>query len=241
MYLRKYLSAFWFLINRRRITESANAVDEYVNWIRFANAGMLTEGNVLAFDQAIREMPDNTSVVEIGSFCGLSTNIINRLVAVHEREAKVFTCDRWIFEGSSADTIADTAIRHSDYRQFVRNSFIANAKFFSSEKLPYTIESYSDEFFELWSSNAETRDVFGRDVTLGGEIGFCYIDGNHTYEFAKRDFENTHLYLASGGFILFDDSSDWSGFDLQILISEITQRTDYRLVSKKPNYLFQRI
>lgn len=241
MYLKKYVNALRFLLNRRKISKAANAVDEFVNWIRFANAGMLTEGNILAFDQAIKEMPDNTCVVEIGSFCGLSTNIINRLLTVHNKDVKIFTCDRWIFEGSSFANIADTAIKHSDYRQFVRDSFIGNTKFFSNGNLPYTIECYSDEFFELWNNNSHTRDVFGRDISLGGKIGFCYVDGNHTYNFAKRDFENTHQNLALGGFILFDDSSDWSGFELQVLIREILQRRDYRLVSNKPNYLFQKI
>jgi hypothetical protein len=56
-------------------------------------------------------------------------------------------------------------------------------------------------------------DVFGRNVVLGGSLSFCYIDGNHTYGFAKRDFENKDRFLAPGGFIFFDDSGDGSGWE----------------------------
>src|SRR5687767_3117074 len=49
---------------------------EYMSWLSFANAGMLTPGNVDCFDYAIRNLPSSAPLVEIGSFCGLSTNAI---------------------------------------------------------------------------------------------------------------------------------------------------------------------
>jgi hypothetical protein len=35
-----------------------------------------------------------------------------------------------------------------------------------------------------------------------------YIDNNRSYDFAKCNFENCDKQLETGGFILFDDSSD---------------------------------
>ena len=77
-------------------------------------------------------------------------------------------------------------------------------------------------------------------MTLGGDIGFCYIDGNHTYDFARRDFENTDRALVKGGFILFDDSSDDSHWEVNRLVREIAAGSDYALISKHPNYLFRK-
>jgi len=46
-----------------------------VRWLRFANAGMLLDGNVSAMSRATRNLPATGSLLEIGSFCGLSTNV----------------------------------------------------------------------------------------------------------------------------------------------------------------------
>ncbi len=85
-------------------------------------------------------------------------------------------------------------------------------------------------------------DVFGREAALGGPISFCFVDGNHTYDFAKRDFTNVDEFLAPGGFILFDDSYDYRNeFGLTPLMREIERNPRYELVAKNPNYLFKRV
>lgn len=86
-----------------------------------------------------------------------------------------------------------------------------------------------------------TCDIFGRNIKLGGKISFCYVDGNHTYEFAKRDFDNVARYLELGGYVLFDDSSDMNPFGLTRLMKEIKRNQHYKLVTKNPNYLFKKI
>ena len=123
----------------------------------------------------------------------------------------------------------------------MKDSFKRNVQFFSSFNLPYAIEVLSDEFFELWENQSETKDIFERNITLGGPISFAFIDGNHTYEFARRDFENTDKFLEIGGFILFDDSADNSGFECSNLMSEIVANPNYEVVIKNPNYLFKKI
>ena len=70
-------------------------------------------------------------------------------------------------------------------------------------------------------------------------ISFCYIDGNHTYEYAKRDFLNCDAYLETGGFILFDDSTV-TKFSLHKLMPEIMKSGRYRLVATNPYHLFQK-
>ena len=152
----------------------------------------------------------------------------------------MFCSDKWIFEGAeNGGYLGNSDISHSDYRSYVKESFTRNISLFSPNK-PYPIELFSDEFFEKWSENSEMTDIFGRSVHLGGRVSFCYVDGNHTYEYTKRDFDNIDKYLVSGGFILFDDSDDSDPFGLTRLMKEINRDPKYHLVMRNPNYLFQK-
>ena len=217
--------------------------NEFLTWIRFAIPGMLAEENVHAMDYAITNMPPGKPIVEIGSFCGLSAVVMSYLLSKRSKTTPLFTCDKWEFEGQELGSpLGDLpTVTHDVYRTYVRDTFLRTTRTFAADHLPYTIECFSDEFFRRWFENEKTVDVFGRPVTLGGEISFCYIDGNHTYEFAKRDFENTDRALVSGGFILFDDSGDDSVWEeVNQLTREIISGTRYELVSNNPNYLFRK-
>lgn len=215
---------------------------EYLSWLTFANAGMLTRGNVWCIDHAIRNLPGAAPIIEIGSFCGLSTNIIGYLKEKHGVKNPLITCDKWLFEGAeSGGMLGDSpSVSHADYRQFVKDTYMRNVRTFSRNDLPYTVEMFSDEFFGNWASGQKLQDVFGREVSLGGPIGFCYIDGNHSYEFAKRDFENCDRFLAKGGFVLFDDSADGSKWEVCRVVQEVLQSGRYDLVANNPNYFFRK-
>jgi hypothetical protein len=216
--------------------------DEYINWLTYANAGMLLRGNIYSMRFAIERLPSESPVVEIGSFCGLSTNVMSYLLSVQGKKNKLISCDKWLFESAeNGGNIGNSQISHHHYREFVKSTFMRNAEFFSANNKPYTIERTSDEFFALWEKREMTCDVFGRNISLGGKICFCYIDGNHTYEFVKRDFDNVDQYLELGGFVLFDDSSDRDPFGLTRLMTEIRRNQNYELVMKNPNYLFKKI
>lgn len=216
--------------------------DEYINWLTFANAGMLNKGNSFCMDYAIKNLPSNSPVLEIGSFCGLSTNVITYLLAKNGKTNQVISADKWIFEGAeNGGNLGLSNISHHDFREYVKSTYKSNIEFFSAENKPYTIESFSDEFFELWGRGDKVKDVFDREIELGGKFSFCYIDGNHTYEYAKRDFENANKYLDVGGYILFDDTSDIDKFGLTKLMKEIENNKNYKLAMKNPNYLFLKL
>jgi len=220
--------------------EYINLMDDYLGFLSFVNAGMLNKGNLLCFDYALRNLPSTNPIVEIGSFCGLSTNIIAYYKQKHGVTNPLFNCDKWEFEGASGN-VGDSDIPHSEYRTFVKDSYIRNVKMFSRDELPHTIELLSNEFFEAWGGNQRKTDLFGRIAKLGGPISFCYIDGNHSYEFARQDFQNTDRFLEPGGFVLFDDSADGSKWEVCRVIEEVKRMTKYSFVVKNPNYLFQKI
>jgi len=216
--------------------------DTFLTWLRFANAGMLEGGNAWAIDHALARLPSQAPLVEIGSFCGLSTNVIAYLKLKQGVPNPLICCDAWHFEGGEdGGRLGDhPRITHADYREFVKQTFMRNVSFFSGHDLPYPVEVLSDEFFRLWQEGAAVRDVFGRERRLGGPIAFAYIDGNHTYEFARRDFENVDRWLEPGGFVLFDDSADGSGWEVCRVVAEVAASGRYRLAARNPNYLFQK-
>src|SRR2546428_4676566 len=111
---------------------SIDIPDEYVRWLTFANAGMLDRGNLYCFDHAMRNLPSHAPMIEIGSFCGLSTN----LLAYYKQRAgvsnRLFTSDKWEFEGADDGPLDDhSAITHQEYRDFIKESFLRNVRMFS--------------------------------------------------------------------------------------------------------------
>lgn len=216
---------------------------EFISWLKFANAGMLNNGNIYCFEYAIKNLPSNNPVIEIGSFCGLSTNLICFYLKKFNKSNDLITSDKWIFEGAekSDELLEGSDITYQQYRTFVKETYIRNVSFFSNNHLPFTIEHFSDDFFKLWSENKIENDVMGRKIQLGGKISFAYIDGNHSYEYAKRDFQNVDKFLEIGGFILFDDSADNSGWGVCKVIDEIKKENKYEVVINNPNYLLKKI
>jgi hypothetical protein len=203
---------------------------------------MLHAGNPYCIDYAIRNLPSAAPIVEIGSFCGLSTNVIAHYKRVHGKANPLFTADCWRFEGAGAADghLGGSPVRHADYREFVKGTFVRNVRFFSGDDLPHTVELRSDEFFAAWRGRRVVADVFGRPARLGGPISFCYIDGDHTYEAARRDFEHCDEFLEPGGFVFFDDSAAGEPFGAVRAAAEVQRLARYRLVATNPHTLFQK-
>jgi len=233
------LRHLWYLSAQKKAKP-----DSFVNWLRFVNAGMLNEGNIYCFEYVASNLPSENPIVEIGSFCGLSTNVINHYVRKANRANRLITCDKWHFEGAeNQDAFLESSnVTHGQYRQFTRETYIRNVRFFNQDRIPHTVEAFSSDFFELWDQAATATDVIGREIRLGGQISFAFIDGNHTYPFAKEDFLNVDKYLEKNGFILFDDSADYyTHFGVNRLVREIKEMDNYEIVIKNPNYLFRKI
>src|SRR2546428_4232751 len=214
--------------------------DEYLDWLFFANAGMLHRGNVYCIEHALKNLPSANPVLEIGSFCGLSTNVISYYMKKHGVMNKLITCDKWQFEGAEkGGNIGESGISRDEYRMFIRDTFMRNVRMFSRGGLPYTVEMFSDELFTAWREEKELRDVFGRPVQLGGMLSFCYIDGNHSYDFVHRDFVNCHEHLDRGGVLLFADSPAWAACDAYTVVVIMQRSGGYVTGAPKPNLLLR--
>ncbi len=227
--------------------------DDFIRRLRcsLVGEGMLHPGNVFAMAHAIRKMPEEGAVLEIGSYAGLSTNVLAYLLQKHRRAHPFFSCDAWIYEGFHDDSpgISPARLQHMDgaadisrdaYMQYIKSCFIRGTRFFSTLRLPHTFHLTSDAFFEKWKAGETGEGVFGRNAKLGGPLAFVYIDGNHAYEFAKRDVENSLSLLLPGGFLLLDDTADFLPYGSRQLARELQRDRRVELVMKNPNYLYRK-
>ena len=85
---------------------------------------MIDHGNIFMFDYVIRNLPSRKPIIEIGSFCGLSLNILNYLLRKYSKDNNLFSADPWIFQGYNQESkIGDSQIEFTEYRNFVLDSF----------------------------------------------------------------------------------------------------------------------
>jgi hypothetical protein len=210
----------------------------------WSTGGMLTPGNVDAIYHALKNVGNvDGKFLEIGCFCGLSSNLITFLKRALGISKPLFSVDPWIYGAAEARTatLTDfTSVKWEEYQAFVRAAYRSRVGFYSRDDLPHAIEQYSGDFMQLWNDCAVVTDVFGRRAELGGPLAFAFIDGDHSYEGSKEDFINIDRHLASGGYILFDDSGDGDGRGCHRTAREASKHARYELVSKNPNYLIRK-
>jgi hypothetical protein len=200
--------------------------DEFLTWMRFINPGMLWPSNIELIKHCIDNLPSDSAIVEIGSFAGLSLNHITYFLRRAGRSNQVYSVDEWKFEGARpGEMIGESGVSFDAYRQHVRDTYIRNVSLFSGDRMPLHVELSSDAFFETWNA----------------PISFAYIDGDHSYEQSKRDFDNVHRHLEIGGFIIFDDSADDGDFGCRHTAREASVSELYEIVEKNPNYCLRRV
>ncbi|NHM00504.1 class I SAM-dependent methyltransferase [Flavobacterium difficile] len=224
--------------------------DDFISRLRCSviGEGMLHEGNIFLLDYAIQNMPNEGIVLEIGCYGGLSTNLIIHLLKKHKKGNPFMGCDAWVYEGyhdhlGNKDTYIDGRIdiSRTAYTQYIKNAFITSTLFLHAKNLPHTCHLTSDLFFDKWQHNEVFTDVFDRDFKINERIAFAYIDGDHSYEQTKKDFENVASRLMVNGYVLIDDSAKNMTFGSAKFIKEIQKNKDFKLIDSNPNFLFQKI
>ncbi|HOY95221.1 MAG TPA: class I SAM-dependent methyltransferase [Catalimonadaceae bacterium] len=242
--MTRWLQVKWQNFRMKRIVK-----DDFVARLpsTVVGEGMMNEGNLYLFDFAIRNLPSEGQILEIGSFGGLSMNLLLHLLKKYGKSPTVFSCDPWLYSGYHDRTEpfpnhidGNPDVLRTDYMDYIRESFVRSVRLLHPDHLPHTIQCTSDSFFQSWRTNEQVTDVFGRSVTCGGKLAFVYIDGDHSLEAARKDFENAMEFLVPGGFVLLDDSAAGLPYGSVKLIDEIRHRPDLTLIRANPNYLFQK-
>lgn len=223
--------------------------DDYIRRLRCSviGEGMLPPPNIYLMDYAIQRMPDEGCILEIGCYAGLSTNVLLYLANKHKKQNTMYAADAWVYEGYKDYTgviephmDGRTDINRADYANYIKEMYIKSTSFFNSTRLPHTFHKASDELFAAWGKT-ELTDIFGTKAMPAGKIAFAYIDGNHAYDYAMRDVNNTINLLAKGGYLLLDDSADYLNFGSVKVAQQLLSDNRVRLAKKNMNYLFQKI
>lgn len=216
------------------------ADDPYAMWLQFAIANMTDRGNYPLMDRAIAAMPP-APVLEIGCWAGMTSCLLARYQRKHGRREPIFAVDPWIFERRPYfDRIEHIPVSGLQYQEFIAESYRRNLEFFCADQLPHTFRMTSDEFFLAWEQQQRLTDLFGREVQLGGPLGYAYIDGDHSLPQAERDYGNCDRWLLPGGFLFFDDSADDSVWEVARLMPRVQAEGGYELVAKNPHYLWRK-
>ena len=214
--------------------------DAFVQFLRTAIGGWLSDDNVVVFEQAIKAMPEGGAVVEIGSFLGRSTTILSYALRKYARKNRFFNCDAWHYpQGFYWESAPQEILLSAElYEPWVRESYERNIRAFTLDP-PHSLRLFSDQFFDLWDKNATATDLFGREIQLGGAISFAYIDGDHGYEATHKDFFNADRFLLPGGIVLLDDSSRASPYKgVHRVLDEIRATNRYDTFADRYNRAF---
>lgn len=139
-------------------------------------------GYAKLYEEIINNIPENETIIEIGSYFGRSTSYLLYLANKLNKKINIISIDT--FEGSSEH-------RESNfYKKFISN--IENLTF----KYPLTV---------LKGENSKICN-FIPDNSV-----YCVmIDASHDYENVKLDIKNWLPKIKSGGFLCGDDY-DWGG------------------------------
>ncbi|MBS2040279.1 class I SAM-dependent methyltransferase [bacterium] len=171
---------------------------------------------------------------------GQSTNVLVYLLRKYGRTEPVFSCDPWEF-GSDSYTEGDSILQRPGFAEFAQEAFKLNCRFFSQGQEPKTFALTSDSFFEQWREESELTDIFGRSGKLGGPISFAFVDGLHTAEAVRRDFQNVDTWLLPGGYVLLDDTGYDSPYpDCRQFAFSLLKHPGYEVIRRSPNFLFRK-
>jgi hypothetical protein len=193
---------------------------------------------------ALERLPSEAPIIEIGVFSGRSTNFLIYLQESLNLSNRLITTDPWRF---GSDKRLNINVTMEDYQNQIKEQFIRNMSFWHQDSLPESFDMNSDNFFSKWTTDSELGTLFSKTSKLGGEISFCYLDGDHSYEQVKKDFTNIDKILQAQGFIFFDDSDRYHldagkmANGCYKLVCEILKTKRYVVAIKNPNYLLQKV
>ena len=93
-------------------------------------------------------------------------------------------------------------------------------------------KGYFGKNSEVYTGKSD--DFFKERMTNNPQIALAFIDGDHTYEQVKKDFDNTYKYVVNGGFIFLHDTFPPNGSwtvpekcgTVYILLQELEQWAD---------------
>jgi hypothetical protein len=169
-------------------------------WLHDEEADLL----IAAVARALAELPEETGVIEVGSYCGRSTTVIGSVIKLLRPSGRVHAIDPHAGEvGAAGSEIRRTPPTLAEFR---RN--IAAAQL---DDVVETIQRCS------WQ------------VAWDQPLGFVLIDGLHDYDNVKRDFSHFEPHVVAGGYVAFHD---YAGYwpDVVAYVDELLATGSYERI-----------
>ena len=156
--------------------------------------GWFSKEDAKIFYETIPNLKGNGAMVEIGSWCGKSL-IFSHLISTEKKN----TCKKYSI---------DPFLTSKDAPNGMYEKFLDNLKKYNLEKEIIHIK--------------EKSNTVG--LNFKDDIEYLFIDGFHSYEYVKRDFELFSKKVIIGGYILIHDVSNWYGPTQ--LVYDLAENTD---------------
>lgn len=152
---------------------------------------------------------EQLTILEIGSLYGVGLAILYNHAITHFREVRIAGLDPFDgFYGNALDPALNQVVND---RTFIRNMRLANV----SEDDYRIIKFYSTQ-----SEALEAAKELG--------INLLIIDGDHSFEGVKYDFDTYFPLLQPGGYVIFDDynAEEWPGVQ-KFIDDDVKSATDF--------------
>ena len=166
--------------------------------------GFLVEEEARFLGMVAACSPASGAIVEIGSFKGKSTVMMAKVVE-HYGLGKVIAIDPHNFNSPELQELR-AAPESSTYDDFVRN--IQRAEVYKSVELH---RAYSKEVSPAWNR----------------PIRFLWIDGDHTYNGAKTDFDGFFPHLVPGGMVAFHDALHAFSGPIRVFVEDVLRSNQF--------------
>jgi len=146
--------------------------------------GWLTNNEAWGLYTIAQKLPANAIAVEIGSWQGKSTYCIAKGL----RNGKIFAIDPFNAGSGVGDEGNIKIYQERKANRDLQSSFLNNMKTLGVSEKIIIKKGFSNEFYADFD-----------------QINFLFIDGDHSIEGCKSDYDNYAPKVIKGGFIAFHD------------------------------------
>lgn len=152
---------------------------------------------------------DKLTVLEIGALYGIGLAIIYNHAVTRYSNVNIICLDPFDgYYGQALDALLNQPVNDLTFK---RNMLLAN------------VPANAFDIIKEYSTKPEAITKAAQH-----EINLLVIDGDHSYEGVKADFENYFPLVVEGGYVIFDDynAKEWPGVQ-KFIDEDLSKHTDF--------------
>lgn len=238
IFIKDVVVNLYFFIFTKNPKKKLN--NRYISYFNFLLGGEIHKGNLELISFVFSKIKNHSNILQIGTFTGKTTIVMDYLARTNNKTFNFIDCDYFKFVEFEKNWFEKNkfSISSSDYDNFIFENYKNNVDFFKINVQTFKMDSL--KFLEKISKNEEIVDIKDKKLKVKN-FDFVFLDGWHSYEHTKKEFEFIEKLLNKNSYILFDDSYMLSGWGVDKLMTDIKKKKNFKFISRMPNYLFQKI